>query len=195
MQKKPILLAVTSLCYLLSFAQFKKGTVSPNFNIGDLNSISINNNSSLKNIQLSFNPGIGYFIRDNWEIGVGMNYSRINYESKPAGLHSTKGYTIGINGYSNYYIGKKKLKPYFTFQTGWNYSEGIGTFNGAQNNYSGNAFYAAIGGGINWKINSKFSLFTEATYWKSKPFNRYDGYSRLNLTIGARFYFNQKKKK
>jgi hypothetical protein len=77
---------------------------------------------------------------------------------------------------------------------GYDYRKGDNTFSGIKTNYTGNTFYTAIGGGLNWRVTSRLSLFTEATYRRESPFNLY-GHSRLNLTVGARFFFNAGKKK
>jgi hypothetical protein len=192
MQKKLTLVLASSFFCLLSFAQIKKGTIVPHFDIGNLRYLSIENKNSLKNNQLSFNPGVGYFIKNNWEIGVGLNLFSHYYSDTIAGGHYLRTRTFGINIYTNYYVGKGKLKPYLTFQTGWDHITGSYSSPWVFNNMRDSYIYTAIGGGLNWNISSRFSIFTEATYRKESLFNP-NGHSRLNLTIGARFFFNRKK--
>lgn len=193
MQKKFILAAIACLFSIMSFSQIKKGTIAPHFDIGDLRSISLTNNASMKNTFIAFNPGIGYFVKDNWEVGIDLRYTNFHYSDKTTMANGYNGYSLGIKGYTNYYFLKKKLQPYLTFQMGYDYRKGDNTFSGIKTNYTGNTFYTAVGGGLNWRITSKFSLFTEATYLKNSPFTN-SGYGRLNLTAGVRFFFGQKKK-
>lgn len=193
MQKKFTLVIASSFFCLLSFSQIQKGTIVPHFNVGNLRYISIENKNFNKNNNLSFNPGAGYFIKNNWEIGVGLNFNSQNFLDTLSGGHYLRARTFGINIYTNYYLGRGKLKPYLTFQTGWEHTTGNYSSPGIYNDIKGSHFYTGIGGGLNWNISSSFSLFAEATYRRDSPFDRY-GHSRLNLTIGARFFFNRKKK-
>ena len=194
MQKKSTFIIAFLLLSIISSAQFQKGTTALNFNIGDIRNTNIRNKSFDKNNNLSFNPGFGYFIKKNWEIGVGLNFNSVHFRDTLYGEHKYDGHTFGINIYTNYYLGKGKLKPYFTFQTGWNQTTGNSSYAGTLNYYKRNQFYYGIGGGLNWNVNSRFSLFTEATYRNEYPFDMY-GEGRANITIGARFFFNNKKGK
>ena len=194
MQKKFTLFAVFLSFSMISLAQFQKGTIVPHFDIGNLTYLSIENKSFQKNNNLSFNPGIGYFIKNNWEVGIGLNFNSVNLRDSAHGGYYQNSKTFGVFAYTNYYLGKRKLKPYLTFQTGWNHSTGKYMYNGTPlTNFSNSDFYYAIGGGLNWNINSRFAIFAEATYFNESLFNRYYDHSRLNLTIGARFFFNRKK--
>ncbi len=195
MQKKSTLFAAALVISCASFAQFQKGTVTANFNIGDIRYLSLRNKSFDKQNNLSFNPGVGYFIKNNWEVGVGLNYSSFNLDDSSHGGSYENINTVGVNVYSNYYFGKRKLKPYLSLQAGWNHSEGKYAFNGMPlTNFNSNNFYYNLGGGINWNISSRFSLFAEASFIRSSPFNRY-GHGRSNITVGARIFFNNKKKR
>jgi hypothetical protein len=75
MQKKSTLFIVSLLVSVISFSQFEKGTVTANFNVGDIRYINIRNKNFDKNNSLSFNPGVGFFIKKNWEVGARLNYS------------------------------------------------------------------------------------------------------------------------
>jgi hypothetical protein len=192
--RKSILFFAGCLCTLLVTAQqIQKGTLVGHFNIGHIDQLNFRNSPSLKNFNVSFNPGVGYFINNNFEIGTGFVFNKVHINDHGSGFKEN-GTTIGIQLYTNYYFGKGKLKPYLTFQSGWNHSWGDFTMNGIKDTYTRNYFHTAIGGGVNWNIRHNLSLFTEATYRKEEPFNR-NGYSRLNLTLGVRFFFGQKKKK
>ncbi len=193
MQKKFTLFAVFLSFSITSLAQFQKGTITTNFNFGDIGALSLSGNF-IGNKNISYNPGIGYFINRNWEIGTGINYNRIRNRTNPIKDFAQNSDTWGINIYTNYYFGKGKLKPYLTFQTGWENSRGSIYMNNAKNDISRSYFYTQTGTGINWNINSRFSIFAEATFRNESPFNRYEGHSRLNLTIGARYFFNKPKK-
>ena len=192
MQKKFTSLTIFLFLNLISFAQFQKGKTTINFNIGDIRYTTIRNKSFDRNNDLSFNPGFGYFIKKNWEVGIGINFNSIHYRDTIYGGHQYDGHSYGINIYTNYYIGKGKLKPYLTFQTGWNKIRGTSSFSGTPEYNNRHEFYYGTGGGVNWNINSRIALFTEATYKNNYPYD-INGVGRLNLTIGARFFFNRTK--
>lgn len=181
------------LCSLFSSAQFQKGTVTGNFNIGDIKSMSIRNGADYKNNYLSFNPGVGYFIKNNWEVGVGINYKSIRFND-----HQTTGFaehssTVGLNLFTHYYFGKGKLKPYLIFETGVNHVAGNYSYGGVRTDFTQNVWYTRVGAGLNWNVSKRVALFTEATFLKERPLSRY-GYGSFNLTVGMRFFFGQKRK-
>lgn len=195
MQKKFTLFVVFISFSIISFAQFEKGTVTANFNVGDIRYINIRNKNFNKNNSLSFNPGIGFFIKKNWEVGARFNYSSFRLNDSSHGGSYENARTIGVDLYSNFYFGKGKLKPYLTANIGWEQSKGTyNLFGSGLSSFNNNNFYYSIGGGLNWNINSRFSLFAEASFVRSSPFNQY-GHGRSNITVGARFFFNRKKNK
>jgi len=188
---KFILIITGCLCSLLSAAQFEKGVVTGNFNVGNLRYISIANRSAYKNNYLSFNPGVGYFIKKNWEIGTGINYTSIRFnDHQPTGFAEHTN-IVGLNVYTHYYFGKGKLKPYLLFETGVNHVSGNYSVAGIKTDLTRNVWYTRVGGGLNWNVSKRVALFTEATYLKEKPFNRY-GYGSFNLTVGVRFFFGKR---
>jgi outer membrane protein W len=193
MQKKFTLFAVFLSFSMISLGQFQKGTVTSNISIGDIRNFSIRNKHFDKRNDITFNPGIGYFIKNNWEVGAGFSYRSVHLIDSAHGTsyENTRMYQLYV--YSNYYFGKGKLKPYIGFQAGWTHAEGKGNYYG-QNMFSlnSNDLYYGLSAGLNWNINSRFSLFSEASYIRDAPFSRY-GHGRSNFTIGARFFFNRKK--
>ena len=173
-------------------AQFNKGTISPHFDIGHLGSIGFIDNNHFKRNYISFDPGIGYFVKNNWEIGVDINYSHLHFINKDIANDREDYHSIGLKLYTNYYLGKGKLKPYLTFQSGWDYK--WGNYSVYNTDISANHFYLGLGGGVNWNIRPGLALFTEATFRKEFPMNKY-GYARPNVTIGVRFFLDRKRKK
>lgn len=192
MQKRSALLVIFLFARAISMAQFQKGTVTANFNIGDIRNTGIRNAPDDKRNFLSFNPGVGYFIKNNWEVGFGLNYTSIHINDKVNNLYENSRLT-GFNLYTNYYFGKGKLKPYLSFQTGWNHWQGKYSWSNAPVSFNENNLYYGIGAGANWNISSRFSLFAEASFIRDRPFSRY-GHGRSNITIGARFFLNKRKK-
>src|SRR5689334_7361728 len=124
MQKKSTLFVVALTASFTGFAQFQKGTSTLNFNIGDIQNTNIRKKSFDRYNNLSFNPGFGYFIKKNWEVGGGLNFNTIHLLDSSHGGYYQNSKSFGVFAYTNYYFGKGKLKPYLTFQAGWNHTEG-----------------------------------------------------------------------
>lgn len=193
MQKKSTFFIVFLFASAISMAQFEKGTVTTNFNIGDIRSISIRNKPMDTRNSFSFNPGIGYFINNNWEVGIGLNYSSFRIHDSIHGGPFQDSRTLGANIYTNYYFGNGKFKPYFSFQMGWNNWKGTYSSGTNLNSFNNIDLYYGIGAGVNWNISSRFALFAEGSFIRDRPFNRY-GLGRPNITIGARFFFHKRRK-
>lgn len=194
MQKKITFIAGFLLVSLASQAQFQKGMFTANFDVGDIRSISIQNKKFDKHNSFSFNPGFGYFIKKNWELGLKFNYTSFHLNDSSHGGSYENSRSIGFDLYTNYYFGNGKLRPYLTAKIGWGHAEGrYDLWGSGLSSFSNSNFNYALGGGLNWNISPKFSLFAEATFVRSSPFNRY-GHGRSNFTIGARFFFNRQKK-
>lgn len=169
-------------CALLCDAQIKKSTVAAHFSVGDMSSINLKKNNSEKAQRNIFKLGVEYFIKDNWEVGINIRYNKLDYQFIDYSQN-----TNGIGGgvYTNYFWGKRKLKPYITFQSGWQHQRGRSNSSfGGIKNINRTKFYAEPGVGFNWNINSKFSLITETSYL----------FRDLNISLGARFFFYKKKK-
>ncbi len=179
MSKTIIMVMCSCFCALLCEAQIKKSTVAAHSSVGDLSSIDLNNNST-KQHKLNLKTGVGFFIKDNWDVGLLFNYIK---EDVLMADNSKNSNTLGIAIYSNYYFGNGKLKPYITFQTGWRQEKGSVYNFGGHRDINRSYFYADPGAGLNWNIKSNFSLFTEATYSQDD----------LNLSLGIRLFFNKKK--
>lgn len=192
MPKKPILFFAGCLCSFMSIAQIQKGTVVTHFNIGDLRWLNI----SKGNTNLSFNPGVGYFIKNNWEVGGVINYNRfyMSESHSPFGI-GERGHTKGINAYTNYYFGKGKLKPYLTFKVGFENSQWTTDYSGTTQKYNRNYLVMQAGAGILWQVRPRVGLFAEAGYMNRNSLgNAGYNYGQFYMTMGVRFTLGQKNK-
>lgn len=195
MQKKITLILLSCFCSFFSFGQFEKGTIVSQLKFDNLIETRLRTGKDFQNTNFSVTPGVGYFIKDNLEIGVGFNYNR-NRErfNGVSGFYRQQLNSAGINFYSNLYFGKGKLKPYVTLQSGWQYTKGFheNETTGGRTNFNFSRLYIGGGLGINYAISKKVSLFAEASYFNKSPF--YNNSKQLNISAGVRILFNQKKK-
>ena len=195
MQKKFTLILLSCFCSFFGFGQFEKGTIVSHIKFDNLEGTSVRTGKNFQNINFSVTAGTGFFIKDNWEIGVGFNYNR-NRErfNGVAGFYRQQLNSAGINFYSNLYFGKGRFKPYVTLQSGWQYTKGFHENEATEDrtNFNFSRFYIGGGLGINYAISKKVSIFTEASYLNKSPF--YNKSNQLNSAAGVRLLFNQKKK-
>lgn len=195
MQKKIILSITGCLCSIFCFGQFEKGTITSQLKFDNLTNTRLRTSKSFQNTNFSITPGVGFFIKDNLEVGVGFNYNR-NRErfNGVTGFYHQQLNSIGINAYSNYYFGKGKLKPYVTLQSGWQHTKGFheNETTGGRTNFNFSRLYIGGGLGVNYTISNKVQLFTEATYINKSPF--YNNRNQLNIATGVRIFFNHRKK-
>lgn len=196
MQKKYTFVLISCLCCIFCFGQFQKGTITSQIKFDNLTNTRLRTSKGFQNTNFSITPGAGYFIKNNLEVGVGFNYNR-NRErfNGVAGFYHQQLNSIGFNVYSNYYLGKGKLKPYVTFLSGWQHTKGFheNETTGSKTNFNFSRFYFGGGFGVNYSIHNKVQLFTEATYMNKSPF--YNNRNQLNIATGVRIFFNNKKKK
>lgn len=196
MQKKFTLILLSCLCSFIGFGQIEKGTITGQVKFDNLIQTKVRTGKVFQNINFSVTPGAGYFIKDNWEFGIGVNYNR-NRErfNGVAGFYQQQLISLGINTYSNFYIGKGRLKPYVTLQSGWQHTKGFheNETTGDKVNFKFNRFYIGGGLGVNYAISKKVSLFAEATYLSNSPY--YNMRNQSNVAAGIRIFFNQKKNK
>jgi hypothetical protein len=195
MQKRILFILISYCCSLLCFGQFERGTITTQLKFDNLTETRLRTSKGFQNTNFSITPGVGYFINNNWEVGVGFNYNR-NRErfNGVAGFYHQQLNAMGVTAYSNYYFGKGKLKPYITLQSGWQHTKGFheNETTGDRTNFNFSRFYIGGGLGVNYAINKKVSLFTEATYLNKSPF--YNNNNHLNIAAGIRIFFNPKKK-
>lgn len=80
----------------------------------DINSGISNNGIQFtgpKTIQLDFTPSLGYFVFDNFYVGLAIPFSFFNEEDPTRFVRKTKDWDISIGPQLGYFFGKKKFKP------------------------------------------------------------------------------------
>ncbi len=180
-------------------AQLKKG----DWNINTTTDAPMNlrlrtNGPGFKSYDFSINPGVGYFLKDRWEIGGGpvVSLNGANYKDQMSGYSlKNRSSSVGLNLFTRYYLKKEgRLVPYLTLGATYLRTTGSTTdYNGIKSNYRLNQWQAGGGAGLSWFVSPKVALFAELTYtgeWGSGS-----GYTGgLNFKVGIQVFFNRKKK-
>lgn len=156
------------------------------------------NGEGFKSYEFIINPGVGYFLKDRWEIGGGplISLSGSNYTDRTStAFFRNNAYAIGLNLFSRYYFKEEgRVIPYVTVNGGYAKLHGNSRNNyGIRDSYSQHQWNAGGGAGISWFLSSKFALFTELTY--SGEWGSGLGYTHgLNFKVGFQLFLNKKNK-
>jgi hypothetical protein len=183
---------------IASNAQTQKGTININGQFGGNNGATRDeqNGGAVKKFSFQANPNVGYFIKDNWEVGAGVSFGRyqINYKNPdPWGTEKYNSNRLGLLAYSKYYFGKGLVKPYLTINGGhnWLFNKTIYTTTG-EDKYKAGFWNVGGGAGLTWFASSRVGLFTQLTYDRNwNPVAPSNG--ALNLNFGVQVNLGKKK--
>ncbi len=179
-------------------AQTEKGTMNINGKFGSNSGgqYYIESNGLIKSLSIDINPNIGYFVKNNWEIGAGVSLSmtRSRYTNVIQGnMDKQSANGIGLQAYSKYYFGSGLVKPYVTIGGGhkWvsNKSKYVG---GSTQSYNYNDWSAEGGAGVVWFVSPKVGLFSQLTYTRRWQEIRYSS-GAVNLNFGIQVNLGNKK--
>ncbi|HLP38391.1 outer membrane beta-barrel protein [Lacibacter sp.] len=189
---------LTSLLLTLgiaSIAQTEKGTININGQFGSNSGGQHSNisNGLIKSFSIELNPNVGFFVKDNWEVGAGVLFGMTR--GRMSGYYTKSiSNSFGIQSYSKYYIGKKSVRPYVTLEAEriW-LSEKTKFVNGNTQGYTSASWNAGGGAGVAWFVTPKIGLFSQLTY--NRDLERQIKYSTgtLNLNFGVQVNLGKKK--
>jgi hypothetical protein len=181
-------------------AQLKKGDWNINTSTNAPMNLKLRTNGpGFKSYDFSFNPGIGYFVADRWEIGGGpvlsLEGSRFKDQLNGYSFRNSSS-SVGLNLYTKYYLKKEgRVVPYLSLNGGYLRSSGHSTnYNGIKSSYNINQWQAGAGAGVSWFLSPRVALTGDLNYigdWGSGA-----GYnSGIEFKIGFQFFLNKKKNK
>lgn len=190
------LATVMLICTFAATAQTEKRTVNINGLFGSNGGGVYQSNDAANDFKLNLGVGTGYFIKNNWEIGAGIQFGATRTKSKPPyntvpGITEQNAlYKYNLNLYSKYYFGTGSVKPFAVVSTGYNlvYSKQ----KTAGNEFKGNSNYFNSGGGagLAWFPSRKVGLFTQLTY--DHIYNDQLDQGSFNLNFGVQINLGKK---
>lgn len=134
---------------LIAQTPMEKGTISLNGSLS-FSSQSYDGSNDNRNI-LMLNPQAGYFIAENFSLGLSLSY--VNYS-----LGSTSSTEWGIGPSLRYYLTSEKVKPFFSL--GYGYTKSSSSSN--DDKWIGTQFI--ITAGLDYFIIKNVALETIASY-------------------------------
>lgn len=153
-------------------------------------------NGLVKSFSIQLNPNVGYFIKNNWEVGAGvlLGMTRSKYENVlPENTEVDRSTRFGLQAYSKYYFGQAPLKPYITLEAGHTWQSGkTGYVNGNTFSYNSGNWNAGAGAGLIWFLSPKVGLFSQLTYNRNLEQIKYST-GTVNLNFGVRVNLGKKK--
>lgn len=185
------------VCTIAATAQTQKGTININGQFGSNRGGQYYTvpNGLVKSFSLNLNPNVGYFVKDNWEVGAGVLFgtTRSRYTNViPENMEKSNSNSFGLQAYSKYYFGKGSVKPYVTLEAGHTWQSGKTTFvNGNTWSYNFDNWNAGGGAGVAWFITPKVGLFSQLTYNRNLEQIKYST-GTLNLNFGVQINLGKK---
>ena len=138
---------------------------------------------------------VGYFVKNNWEIGAGIQTCFNTLKQKAPfndlfNLDKSRSIIFAPQLYSKYYFGTKQLKPFAVISTGYNWQLDRSTYNGTITNGTSSYFNYGGGAGLVWFLSKKVGLFTQLTY--NRLYSDVMDQGALNLNFGVQINLGKK---
>ncbi len=193
---KNTLLPLVLFCLCLSLhAQTDQGSMLVGGSAGLDYTVQSNN----KVFNASLSPQGGYFVVDNFAVGLRIPLGLQSISSKAAASSgseiesNTLTYRVGIGPFARYYFGKSAIRPFVNAGADYQFSRTRekDSFS-EQRRVQREDSYSIFGGaGMAYFLSTFVGLETQLgyTYFRSGELNRY---SRLGLTVGLQIYIPQK---
>ncbi|QNA44702.1 outer membrane beta-barrel protein [Lacibacter sediminis] len=180
---------------IASSAQTQKGALNINGQFGSNSGGQHSNisNGLIKSFSIELNPNVGFFVKDNWEVGAGVLFGITRSRMSGYIIKGTAN-KFGIQSYSKYYIGKRSVRPYVILEASHTWiSEKTKFVNGNTQGYTSANWNAGGGAGVAWFVTPKIGLFSQLTY--NRDLERQIKYSTgtLNLNFGVQVNLGKKK--
>lgn len=176
-------------------AQTEQGTVNINGLFGSNSGGQLLSNEAFNNFKLNVGANVGYFVKNNWEIGAGIQ-TGLNTQKQKAPFNNLfsidkfRSITVAPQLYSKYYFGTKQLKPFAVISTGYNWQLDRSTYNGVTTKGRLNYLNYGGGAGLAWFPSKKVGLFTQLTY--DRLYSDMMDQGALNLNFGVQINLGKK---
>lgn len=185
------------ICTFAATAQTEKGTLNINGLFGSNGGAVYQSNDAFKQFKLNLGAGTGYFVKNNWEIGAGVQFGVSRQKFKPPfdnlpgppALEQSYTYNLGI--YSKYYFGNKSVRPFAVISTGYNLNYYKQINLGLESKGNSRYFNSGGGAGLAWFPSKKVGLFTQLTY--DHIYNDMIDQGSFNLNFGVQINLGKKK--
>ena len=185
------------ICTFAATAQTEKGTLNINGLFGSNGGGMYQSNDAFNEFRLNLGAGTGYFVKNNWEIGAGVQFGATKIKFKPpfnSGPGSTELksiYKYNANIYSKYYFGTGSVKPFAVVSTGYNLDYSKQRTAGIESKGISKYFNSGGGAGLSWFPSKKLGLFTQLTY--DHIYNDMLDQGSFNINFGVQINLGKKK--
>ncbi|WP_345249334.1 outer membrane beta-barrel protein [Nibrella saemangeumensis] len=199
----PLLLLIAAAQLTTAQSPTEKGRWTVGVDVGSFTFQLTENVSSFSG---SVNPSTGYFIVDNFLVGVGLPLSySTQRQGNPTILLRGSSNSLGISPYVRYYVGQSNVKPYLgvSYSIATSYGRYTNLINSPQRTVNrGNSMQFTPSAGVAYFLTRNVSLDTQVGYhWvRSRMTSKADGlsenkfttiYRNASLTIGFNLFFGR----
>lgn len=153
---------------------------------------SYHNLSSVRNLEFSLSPSLGYFVSDRFLVGadLAVNYGHLKTDFTLAEQDFTRSlFSASLSPYLRYYSAKaeNKVQPYFELRGNLLYAENIQKGAGAGPSTINRSFSGSIGGGVDIFLSNNVAL--EAGLNLSRDFQTEK--TQVGLQLGLKYFLNR----
>lgn len=176
-------------------AQTEQGTININGLFGSNGGGQLQTNEAFNRFQLNVGANTGYFVKNNWEIGAGIQTGFNTVKQKAPfndlfSLDKARTITFAPQLYSKYYFGTKQLRPFAVISAGYNWQFDRSTYNGTTTKANASYFNYGAGAGLAFFPSKNVGLFTQLTY--DHIYSDVLGQGALNLSFGVQINLGRK---
>lgn len=174
-------------------AQTEKGTLNINGLFGSNGGGLYQSNDAFNQFKLNVGANVGYFVKNKWEIGGGVQTEFNILKNKPPFdnfFYQNRSITFAPQLYSKYYFGERQMKPFAVVSTGYNWQFERLSNNGTMTKGSTSFFNYGAGAGLAWFPSKKVGLFTQLTY--DRLYSDMIDLGALNLNFGVQINLGKK---
>jgi hypothetical protein len=203
MKKTPFILLLLFCSAFSALAQTEKGTWMLGGSAGWSKSSSDyefgTGSGKYKNSSLSFSPNIGYFVSDNFALGLSLpiQFFKTEVTGEPLMMNDSRYFSYGFGPSIRYYFPlneKWALLSTAAYNLGWAISDtqyfdgvsGMVVDNKSKNDWSG----FAVGAGVSYFINKNIGLEGLLQYQGTKHYEN-DTDDRLTFKVGFQIYLGK----
>lgn len=150
------------------------------------------NFSSVRNLEFSFSPSLGYFISDRLLLGadLAINYGHLKTDFTLEEQNFTRSlFSASLSPYLRYYTAKSenKVQPYFELRGNLLYTENIQKGMGAGPSTINRSFTGSIGGGVDIFLSNNVALEVGLNLSRDFQAER----TQVGLQLGLKYFLNR----
>ena len=187
---KHLILGFFISCIVISGnAQITKGSIllggDSKLDFSLVNSMNGSNGIIGESVDIDFSPQIGFFVFNNFALGLSIPISYVSYKPDNTMVLSTESTSVSLVPFFRYYMGKGKIKPYLQGGIGLGNMKTTTSSLEVINEFILYDIEAGLGMFINEKVSLDFSFGYNYTAYRYDEFHTVNSSKKIAGGIGV----------